>query len=83
MRGFCLGLDWGTIVHVVHLGDAAKGYYYMWCWQCTGLFDILVRWHGALEGVSMALAREYRYADRVKSGVEDRELPGGMSGDGG
>lgn len=39
---------------------------------------------GMLDGVGAALtlAREYGHADGVKSGVEDRELPGGMGAGG-
>lgn len=35
----CLGLIGWTIIHGLHLDDAAKGYY-MQCWQCMGLFDV-------------------------------------------
>lgn len=33
-------------------------------------------------GAALALAREYGHADGVKSGVKDRELPGGMGAGG-
>lgn len=35
----CLRLIGWTIIHGLHLDDAAKGYY-MQCWQCMGLFDV-------------------------------------------